>query len=36
MRSKLLALREEDFCTAAVLLGAKPKRVMLVICCLIS
>ena len=28
VRSKLLALREEDFCTAAVLLGAKPKRVI--------
>jgi peptide/nickel transport system permease protein len=28
VRSKLLALREEDFCTAAVLLGAKPARVI--------
>jgi peptide/nickel transport system permease protein len=28
VRSKLLALREEDFCTAAVLLGAKPRRVI--------
>ena len=28
VRSKLLALREEDFCTAAVLLGAKPSRVI--------
>jgi peptide/nickel transport system permease protein len=28
VRSKLLALREEDFCTAAVLLGARPKRVI--------
>ena len=28
VRSKLLALREEDFCTAAVLMGAKPGRVI--------
>ena len=28
VRSKLLALREEDFCTAAVLMGAKPRRVI--------
>ena len=28
VRSKLLALREEDFCTAAVLMGAKPSRVI--------
>ena len=28
VRSKLLALREEDFATAAVLMGAKPKRVI--------
>ena len=28
VRSKLLALREEDFATAAVLLGASPKRVI--------
>jgi peptide/nickel transport system permease protein len=28
VRSKLLALREEDFCTAAVLMGASPKRVI--------
>jgi peptide/nickel transport system permease protein len=28
VRSKLLALREEDFCTAAVLMGARPKRVI--------
>jgi peptide/nickel transport system permease protein len=28
VRSKLLALREEDFCTAAVLMGAKPKRII--------
>lgn len=28
VRSKLLALREEDFCTAAVLMGAKPARVI--------
>ena len=27
-RSKLLALREEDFCTAAQLMGAKPKRII--------
>ena len=28
VRSKLLALREEDFCTAAVLMGARPPRVI--------
>ncbi len=28
VRSKLLALREEDFCTAAVLMGARPSRVI--------
>ncbi len=28
VRSKLLALREEDFCTAAVLMGATPTRVI--------
>ena len=28
VRSKLLALREEDFTTAAVLMGAKPRRVV--------
>ena len=28
VRSKLLALREEDYCTAAVLMGAKPKRII--------
>jgi peptide/nickel transport system permease protein len=28
VRSKLLALREEDFCTAAVLMGAKPTRII--------
>jgi len=28
VRSKLLALREEDFCTAAELMGAKPKRII--------
>ena len=28
VRSKLLAIREEDFVTAAVLMGAKPKRVI--------
>ena len=28
VRSKLLALREEDFATAAVLMGAKPRRVI--------
>lgn len=28
VRSKLLALREEDFCTAAVLMGAPPSRVI--------
>ncbi|HLI10211.1 MAG TPA: ABC transporter permease [Alphaproteobacteria bacterium] len=28
VRSKLLALREEDFCTAAILMGAKPRRII--------
>jgi peptide/nickel transport system permease protein len=28
VRSKLLALREEDFCTAAVLMGAAPSRII--------
>lgn len=28
VRSKLLALREEDFCTAAVLMGASPTRII--------
>ena len=28
VRSKLLALREEDFCTAAQLMGAKPARII--------
>ena len=28
VRSKLLALREEDFATAAMLMGAKPKRII--------
>jgi peptide/nickel transport system permease protein len=28
VRSKLLALREEDYCTAARLMGAKPKRII--------
>lgn len=28
VRSKLLALREEDFCTAAQLMGASPKRII--------
>ncbi|MBX7145823.1 MAG: ABC transporter permease [Alphaproteobacteria bacterium] len=28
VRSKFLSLREEDFCTAAQLLGAKPKRII--------
>ena len=28
VRSKLLALREEDFCTAAILMGARPSRVI--------
>jgi len=28
VRSKLLALREEDFCTAAILMGARPGRVI--------
>ena len=28
VRSKLLALREEDFCTAAQLMGAKPGRII--------
>ena len=27
VRSKLLALREEDYCTAAVLMGARPRRI---------
>ncbi len=30
VRSKLLALREEDFCTAAALLGARPRRIIAV------
>ena len=29
VRSKLLALREEDFATAAVLMGAKPRRIIM-------
>ncbi|MEM7193800.1 MAG: ABC transporter permease [Pseudomonadota bacterium] len=29
VRSKLLALREEDYCTAARLMGAKPKRIII-------
>jgi len=29
VRSKLLALREEDFCVAAQLMGARPKRIIL-------
>jgi len=29
VRSKLLALREEDFCVAAQLMGAKPKRIIM-------
>jgi peptide/nickel transport system permease protein len=28
VRSKLLSLREEDFCTAAMLMGASPSRVI--------
>ncbi|MCW8885105.1 MAG: ABC transporter permease [Motiliproteus sp.] len=28
VRSKLLALREEDYCTAAQLMGAKPQRII--------
>jgi peptide/nickel transport system permease protein len=28
VRSKLLSLREEDFCTAAMLMGASPKRII--------
>jgi|TARA_B100000315_G_scaffold193167_1_gene183669 peptide/nickel transport system permease protein len=28
VRSKLLALREEDFCTAAALMGAPPRRII--------
>ncbi len=28
VRSKLLSLREEDFCTAANLMGAKPRRII--------
>lgn len=28
VRSKLMALREEDYCTAAQLLGAKPRRII--------
>jgi len=28
VRSKLLSLREEDFCTAAVLMGARPSRII--------
>ena len=28
VRAKLLALREEDFCTAAMLMGAKPSRII--------
>ncbi|MBL8701796.1 MAG: ABC transporter permease [Alphaproteobacteria bacterium] len=28
VRAKLLALREEDFCTAAVLMGAAPRRII--------
>jgi peptide/nickel transport system permease protein len=28
VRSKLLSLREEDFCTAAELMGAKPSRII--------
>lgn len=28
VRSKLLALREEDYCTAAILMGASPSRVI--------
>ncbi len=28
VRSKLLSLREEDYCTAALMMGAKPKRII--------
>src|SRR6185295_13955608 len=28
VRSKILALREEDFCVAAELMGARPRRVI--------
>jgi peptide/nickel transport system permease protein len=28
VRSKLLALREEDFCLAAQLMGARPRRII--------
>ncbi|MFQ5776017.1 MAG: ABC transporter permease, partial [Kiloniellaceae bacterium] len=28
VRSKLLALREEDYCTAALLMGARPSRII--------
>jgi len=28
VRSKLLSLREEDYCTAAVLMGARPRRII--------
>ena len=28
VRSKLLSLREEDFCTAAALMGARPRRII--------
>ena len=28
VRSKLLALREEDYCTAAMMMGARPKRII--------
>ncbi len=28
VRSKLLALREEDYCTAAILMGARPRRII--------
>lgn len=28
VRSKLLSLREEDFCTAAILMGARPRRII--------
>lgn len=28
VRSKLLSLREEDFCTAAILMGAPPRRII--------
>ena len=28
VRSKILALREEDFCAAAVLMGAAPRRIV--------